>query len=103
MCAETLPDWWSECRMKYIRRFFYNTRIMSQAGRKARAKDRRGTTVLHKTRLQAVEHDLSPIDGAEALSLVSRLTIESWSLAGRSMPTYDRAETPCRFVASSIT
>ena len=102
MCAETLPDWWSECRMKYIRRSCYNTRIMSQAGRKARAKDRRGTTVLHKTRLQAVEHDLSPIDGAEALSLVSRLTIESWSLAGRSMH-YDRAETPYRFVASSIT
>ena len=89
--------------MKYIRKSCYNTPIMSQAERKTRAKTRHGTTVLHKTRLQAVEHDLSPIDGAEALSMVSRLTIESWSLAGRSMPTYDRAETPYRFVASSIT
>ena len=76
---------------------------MSDAERKARAQARRDVAVLRKTRLQAIEHDLSPIDGAEALSLVFRLTIESWSISGRSIPTYSRAETPYRFVASSIT
>jgi hypothetical protein len=73
---------------------------MSDADRKVRARARRDVAVLRKTRLQAVEHDLSPIRGAEALELVWRLTIESWSLSGLGAPAYGRAETPYRFVSS---
>lgn len=76
---------------------------MNRDDRSARARSRRQVAVLRKTRLQAVEHDLSPIHGAEALSLASRLTLESWALSGRSTPTYGRAETPYRFVSSRST
>ena len=34
--------------------------------------------------------------GGEALSLVDRLTLESWSLSGREFPAYTRAHTPYR-------
>ena len=53
---------------------------------------------LRKGRLQAREEDLSPIAGAEAVSLVQKLTDESWALAGLPFPSYTRAEIPCRFV-----
>lgn len=49
--------------------------------------------------MQAREHDLNPIEGPEALSLVTLLTRESWSAAGLAYPTYSRSETPYRFVA----
>ena len=42
--------------------------------------------------------DASPIAGAEAVSLVHRLTRESWSLAGQEIPGYSRREMPVRFV-----
>jgi hypothetical protein len=54
--------------------------------------------ILRKARLQRVEADLSPVRGADAVSLVHRLTMESWSLSGRSLPTYRREEIPVRFV-----
>ena len=73
---------------------------MSRADREARALARRRIAVLHKTRLQTDENDLSPVRGAAAISLVTRLTIESWSLAGREIPAYGRAQTPYRFVPS---
>jgi hypothetical protein len=76
---------------------------MSGVDRNARAATRRQAMVLRKTRLKAVEYDFSPVRGAEALSLTSRLTIESWALSGRSIPAYGRAETPYRFVSSRIT
>lgn len=44
------------------------------------------------------ETDLSPVAGAEAISLVTRLTRESWSLTGRPEPEYVRSAIPCRFV-----
>jgi hypothetical protein len=53
---------------------------------------------LRKTRLQAREEDPSPVTGEEAVSLVSRLTREAWSLAGMPEPTYTRRETPYRFI-----
>lgn len=71
---------------------------MAEAGRRARAEVRRSRMVLRKSRLQPVEQDLSPLRGAEAVSLVYRLTRESWSLAGREEPAYTRGETPWRFV-----
>lgn len=71
---------------------------MSDDGRKARAEARRLRAVLHKGTLQAREHDLDPLSGPSALSLVARLTDESWSLAGLPWPSYSRREIPCRFV-----
>jgi hypothetical protein len=54
--------------------------------------------ILRKSRLGASELDLSPISGAEALSLVFRLTKLSYSLAGHTAPSYSRTDIPCRFV-----
>lgn len=71
---------------------------MANAERRARAKERATRTVLHRTRLQPREKDLDPIDGPEALSLVTKLTLESWSAAGLPFPEYTRAEIPIRFV-----
>ena len=71
--------------------------------RKARAEVRRRTATLHKTRLQDVEADPSPLRGAEAIALVDSLTLTSWSLARRPLPTYSRAHIPVRFVAGRLT
>ena len=54
--------------------------------------------MLRKSRLGPTEEDLSPVRGAEAVSLVYRLSREAWSLAGLEEPTYTRRETPWRFV-----
>jgi hypothetical protein len=54
--------------------------------------------MLRKSRLGPTEEDLSPLRGAEAVSLVYRLSLEAWSLAGLEEPTYTRRETPWRFV-----
>lgn len=53
---------------------------------------------LHKGQVGDPEVDFSPVSGAEALSLVHRLTLTSFSLAGLARPTYTRAQIPCRFV-----
>jgi hypothetical protein len=53
---------------------------------------------MHRAPLGDVEPDLSPVHGAEAISLVTQLTRESWSLSGRPWPRYARSETPYRFV-----
>jgi hypothetical protein len=71
---------------------------MAEADRRARALARATRAVLHRTRLQDREHDLDPIRGPEAVSLVDRLTRESWSAAGLPYPTYERSEIPVRFV-----
>jgi hypothetical protein len=54
--------------------------------------------MLRKSRLGPTEEDLSPVRGAEAVSLVYRLSREAWSRAGLEEPTYTRRETPWRFV-----
>lgn len=64
----------------------------------ARAKARAERMTLRKGRLGEPEADLDPVFGADAISLVSRLTRSSYSLAGRPKPTYTRATIPCRFV-----
>ena len=64
----------------------------------ARAKSGSERMTLRKARLGEPEADLDPVFGADAISLVSRLTRLSYSLAGRPMPTYARAAIPCRFV-----
>ncbi|MFW5877422.1 MAG: hypothetical protein ACOCXM_11855 [Myxococcota bacterium] len=72
--------------------------MSSDAERRRRAEDRRRRAVLRKSRLQATEQDLSPTRGADAISLVTELTLESWTAAGRPLPTYRRDQIPCRFV-----
>jgi hypothetical protein len=76
---------------------------MADLDRGARAAARRHRATLKKAQLQPVEEDLSPLRGAEAVSLVQRLTLASWSLAGRHQPTYTRERIPIRFVAGRLT
>lgn len=76
---------------------------MKDLSRRARADDRRRRANLRRTRLELDEPDPNPTRGAEALSLVTNLTRESWALAGRELPTYARHEIPCRFVAGRLT
>lgn len=71
---------------------------MSESGRRARSEARRSRITLRKSSLRALEHDLSPVRGADAVSLVATLTREAWALAGRDEPRYTRDATPYRFV-----
>lgn len=54
--------------------------------------------VLRKGRLGEPEVDFTPVRGAAAISLATRLTIESFGLAGRDLAGGSRAEGPIRFV-----
>lgn len=63
-----------------------------------RAQARRARMTLRKARVGDPEVDLDPVFGAEAVSLVHRLTLMSYSLAGKPIPALSRAELPCRFV-----
>ena len=76
---------------------------MSDEDRKARAEARRRKAVIRRTRLRPVEHDLDPVDGPLAISLVEQLTRESWSESGQPFPAYARRETPIRFVRGRLT
>jgi hypothetical protein len=76
---------------------------MDDAERRPRAEDRKRSAVLSKSRLGEPERDLTPIRGADAISLVTRLTRESWELSGRPLPTYSRRQIPCRFVPGRLT
>ncbi len=73
-------------------------RHMDSSDRHARAERRRQTAVLNQTTLRRVEPNLVPVFGPAAVSLVERLTRESWSAAGKPIPTYRRQEIPVRFV-----
>jgi hypothetical protein len=74
---------------------------MEDPERLARAEDRRKRAILRRTRLSDAV-DPSPLRGIEALSLVARLTSESWSLAGLEEPKYGRREIPVRFVPGRL-
>ncbi len=67
--------------------------------RARRAEERRRRGTLRKTGLARVEVDLAPVRGGEAISLVTRLARESWSLTGRAFPAYPRSQIPVRFVS----
>lgn len=71
---------------------------MRDPEREARAAARKRTATLHRTQLAPVEHDLDPVNGAAAISLVDRLTRESWAAAGLTIPQYARAEISIRFI-----
>jgi hypothetical protein len=53
--------------------------------------------VIHKARLGEPEFDFTPVTGAAAISLTTRLTIESFSLAGMANAGHARS-VPVRFV-----
>lgn len=71
---------------------------VSEATRKLRAKERRARAVISRQRFGDTEVETLPIYGVEAMSLVTRLTKEAWSLSGRALPDYNRANTSYRFV-----
>jgi hypothetical protein len=74
---------------------------MEDPERLVRAEDRRKRATLRRTNLSD-SVDPSPIRGVEALSLLARLTRESWSLAGLVEPSYTRAQIPCRCVPGHV-
>lgn len=76
---------------------------MEDAKRRVRAVARRGRAILSRTHLGDIEQDLSPVTGPEAISLLTALSRESWSLTGRELPTYTRREIPCRAVPGRLT
>jgi hypothetical protein len=76
---------------------------MNEGERKARAEKRRQSATLVRSTLKLQDRDPDPIRGAEALSLVWQLTRESWSLAQREIPRYDRPTIPLRFVRGRLT
>ena len=70
----------------------------AETARRARAEARRRTAILRRGSLHGDEPDLSPVSGPMALTLVTRLTLESWALSGLPLPTHAREATPYRFV-----
>ena len=76
---------------------------MSDSDRKARAAARLKIATLHRTHLNPIEEDLAPVSGAAAISLVHRLTRESWAMAGLPSPEYSRAAVPVKFVRGRLT
>ena len=63
-----------------------------------RAKLRAQRMTIRKARLGEPDVDIHAVYGAEAISLVRRLTQTSYALAGQPWPTYTRANIPCKFV-----
>ncbi len=59
--------------------------------------------MLNKARFTHGERDLDPIEGGAAITLVTRLSRESWSLAGFDVLRYARRDTPIRFIPRSPT
>ena len=57
--------------------------------------------VMRKARLGQPEVDFTPIKGVAAVSLATRLTIESFSLAGMANARLSRDRIPVRFVRRS--
>jgi hypothetical protein len=72
--------------------------MSSDSDRRLRAEYRRRTAILGRARVGGIEPDPLPISGADALSLVERLTRESWMAAGGSFPEYSRDQIPVAFV-----
>lgn len=67
--------------------------------RRERAVQRAKVMVLHKGRVGEPEVDFTPVSGAAAISLATRLTVETFSLARLDGVRTPRAEMPIRFVS----
>jgi hypothetical protein len=66
--------------------------------RESRAAERRRKAVIRRVSLDDVTADPDTVHGTDAISLVTQLTRESWSLSGHPWPEYKRSEMPYRFV-----
>jgi hypothetical protein len=66
--------------------------------RRLRAEHRRRTAILNRVTLGGIEPDPLPVSGPDAVSLVERLTRESWTAAGLAFPEYFREQVPVAFV-----
>jgi hypothetical protein len=69
-----------------------------ELARRERATQRAKVMVIHKARLGQPELDFTPIVGEAAISLATRLTRESFSLAGFADTGHSRGSMPVRFV-----
>jgi hypothetical protein len=69
-----------------------------ELARRQRAAERAKVMLIHKARLGEPEFDFTPVRGGAAISLTTRLTIESFSLAGMADTRYSRGSVPVRFV-----
>ncbi|MFZ1700063.1 MAG: hypothetical protein WBO10_09400 [Pyrinomonadaceae bacterium] len=70
---------------------------MENPDRQKRAELRRQRVVITRCSLEDSDVDPNPTFGPEAISLVTQLTREVWSLSGLPWPEYNRAGTPYRF------
>ncbi len=74
---------------------------MDDLSRRDRAAQRAKSMVIRKGRLGEPEVDFSPVRGADAISVATRLTIESFSLAGAGSAARARDGLVVRFVRRS--
>jgi hypothetical protein len=71
---------------------------MNGQSRRDRAAERGKVMVLRKGQLGQPDTDFSPVRGADAISLATRLTVESFSLAGIGSAAGSRDCVQVRFV-----
>ena len=71
---------------------------MDGSSRRDRAAERAKVMVIRKGRLGEPELDFTLVRGVEAVSLATRLTVESFSLAGISSAAGSRDRLQVRFV-----
>lgn len=69
-----------------------------EQARRERAEKRAKVMVLHKGRIGQAEVDFSPVRGAAAISLATRLTAEAFSLARVDTVPRSRGDMPVHFV-----
>jgi len=72
-----------------------------ELARRERAAKRAKVMVIRKSRVGQPELDFTPVRGVAAVSLATRLTIESFSLAGTANARPSRDGVPVRFVPRS--
>ncbi len=72
--------------------------MQDDQARQKRAAERAKVMVLRKGRIGEPEVDFTPVRGAAAISLATRLTIESFSVARLDLARHSRADGPVRFV-----
>jgi hypothetical protein len=69
-------------------------RDASEAEARRKAREKWPVVVLH---LNEDSDDISDVTTpAERIAMMWPLALEAWRLAGRPIPDYDRAHTPCR-------
>ncbi len=72
--------------------------MTEEQARKARADPRRDEISAKKTHLGAPDEPPPSPTGDEGISLAWRLSLASWVLSGRELPTYARETMPIRYL-----